>query len=507
MLILNDQTQYTQRKVPSMIKSIQHFEENGIKNLEEVVESFIKNPKDMASFVYGIKDSVIQLGLNIIQETLEDCDEMLRSSEKRKMNWQIIRRDYKKLTTSLGCVNFHKTLFINKETKSSEYLLDRILEIEDHERITEDAEAKMLEEAVETSYRKAGNEVSVSDNVSKQTVKNKIHQLEFNDEYEKPKVKKQVDYLYIDADEDHVSLQFHEKKGDLIENERHQKNNCLITKMIYVYEGIEKEAPKSKRNRLINPRYFCGSYTGTDENVVLWDEVYQYLDATYDLDNVKKIYLNADGGAWIKAGKKRIAGITYVLDEFHLKKYIIRATSHLLDSADDARKELQDAMKNGTKPEFGEVMQRILDVTQGDAAIKRVTESKTYILSNWSAIKVRLNNRKEVKGCSAEGHVSHVLSARMSSRPMGWSQTGADKMAHLRAYAWNNGNMLELVRKQKQPLAKAAGAEYEILSSAQMLHSEKNKHYQLGKYVESISHSVSTEVKKYAWFNSHIWGL
>lgn len=30
-------------------------------------------------------------------------------------------------------------------------------------------------------------------------------------------------------------------------------------------------------------------------------------------------------------------------------------------------------------------------------------------------------NKEGVIGCSAEGHVSHVLSSRMSSRPMGWS--------------------------------------------------------------------------------------
>ena len=53
-----------------MIKSIQHFEKSGIKNLEKVVEKFLKNPTDMASFVYGIRDEVIHLGLSIIQETL-----------------------------------------------------------------------------------------------------------------------------------------------------------------------------------------------------------------------------------------------------------------------------------------------------------------------------------------------------------------------------------------------------------------------------------------------------
>lgn len=75
---------------------------------------------------------------------------------------------------------------------------------------------------------------------------------------------KEVKYLYLEADEDHVSLQFHEKKGDLRENENHQKNNCLITKLVYVHEGIEKKAPKSKRHKLVDPYYFCGVNTGEE---------------------------------------------------------------------------------------------------------------------------------------------------------------------------------------------------------------------------------------------------
>ena len=129
-------------------------------------------------------------------------------------------------------------------------------------------------------------------------------------------------------------------------------------------------------------------------------------------------------------------------------------------------------------------------------------------MSNWSAVKVRLMNKEGVIGCSAEGHVSHILSSRMSSRPMGWSRIDTDKIAHLRAYYYNGGNMLELVRKQREELPKAAGAEKnDIISCEEMLRAEKNKRYELGKYTESISHSVSVDVKKYAWFNAHIWGL
>ena len=43
-------------------------------------------------------------------------------------------------------------------------------------------------------------------------------------------------------------------------------------------------------------------------------------------------------------------------------------------------------------------------------------------------------------GCSAEGHVSHVLSSRLSSRPLGWSLKGAENVARLRVFGLNGGN-------------------------------------------------------------------
>ena len=123
------------------------------------------------------------------------------------------------------------------------------------------------------------------------------------------------------------------------------------------------------------------------------------------------------------------------------------------------------------------------------------------------AAKLRLRHQNGVKGSSTEGHVSHVLSSRMSSRPMGWSIKGATKMAKLRAYELNRGDMLELIRYQKRNLPKAAGAEYEILSSTEIIKSEKNRHGELGKYVENINHSISLQNRKIVYFNSHIWGL
>ena len=491
-----------------MVKSIQQFQEKGVKNLEKVFVNYSSDMTKIAEMVYGVKDTVIQLGLNLIVEELETYDEYLRNHKQARKGWQIVRRDTTTLLTSLGSLTYRKTLFKNKETGKSEYLLDRVMGIEKHARMTEDAEAELLKEAVQTSYQKGGLSASISDEfVSKETVKNKIHALEFPKNTEVLKEKKVVDYLYIDADEDHVSLQFHEKKGDLVKQENNRKDNCAIAKLVYIYEGIEKEAPESKRHKLVNPYYFCRGCEG-DANQQFWDEIYAYIENHYDLEKVKRIYLNADGGAWIKAGKNRIEGITYVLDEFHLEKYLTKLTSHMKDTREDAKKELVHAIRYEKKSDFEAVVERLKDCLETETGIKRIEKSSEYILSNWTAARLRLSRKEGVVGCSAEGHVSHVLSSRMSSRPLGWSVVGMGKMAELRAYHYNKGDMLELVRYQKTVLPKAAGCEDVVLSCGEMLLQESKHRQELGVLADIKIYSIPyPHIKKIANFKSHIYGL
>lgn len=492
-----------------MVKSIKHFAEESIGIFENLEIDFLKHPEKMAEYVKGITKELHKVGLLMIQETLEEMNQQLRESSKRKTQWYIEKDSQKQLITSLGTVHFTKTLFQNRDTGEMEYLLDRILGLEKHERMTEDAVAAMLEEAVQTSYRRGGEESTLEGAVSKQTVKGKIHELKFPRDIHKPDIKKEVDYLYIEADEDHVALQFREKKGDLVISSNGQKNNSLITKLVYIHEGIEPEAPKSKRYKLINPHYFCRVCDGK-ENEAFWDEIYEYINANYNLEKVKKIYLNADGGGWIGTARKRINGLSYVLDEFHLQKYLLRLTSHMKDSTDDALRELRAAIRCGTKDELREIVERLKNaLPEGnvETGTKRLNDSRDYILENWSAARLRLMRKEGVIGSSTEGHVSHVLASRMSSRPMGWSRTGAGKIAELRAYYCNGGDMLELVRYQKKELPKAAGCENDIIMSSQMLKAEKNRHGVVGKYVEAMTHSVSLDTKKKVYFNEHIWGL
>ena len=121
-----------------MVNSIIYFEERCIKIFEKLEDDFLKNPKNFAEYVYGITNVLCKLGTEMLRESLEAMDQMLCKSSFRRKSWSIEAHHWKTLTTSLGDVTFKKTLFLNKQTKEYSYLLDRILELEPNQRLTED---------------------------------------------------------------------------------------------------------------------------------------------------------------------------------------------------------------------------------------------------------------------------------------------------------------------------------------------------------------------------------
>lgn len=484
-----------------MINSIQQFCQKGVQNLEKVMVDYSADMTKIAELVQGVMKGVVDLGLSIIAEEWESYDELLRTRKELRPEWYIVRRDETTLLTSLGNVTYHKTLFKNKFTGEHEYLLDRIMGMEKHARMTEDAEAKLLEEAVQTSYRKGGESVAITeDTVSKETVMNKIHALRFP-RTESQMEKKALKYLYIDADEDHVSLQYINEKGDI----KKPRTNTIMPKLIYVYEGISNE---NGRNELINKKHFGGVYEGGKAIEQLWKEVSEYIEASYDTEKLIKIYINGDGAAWIKSGQRILDKAKFVLDRFHMHKYIIGATSHLLDSVEDARSEIYRAIYKKKKHQAEEAFEKILVLTESESKRKTVEAAKAYILGNWAGIIQWVKDKNEEISCSAEGHISHVFADRMSSRPLGWSKVGADKMSRLRIYEKNGGSMLELVRFQREKLPIAAGCEEVIYSSNQMFSAERKNREALGVLADIPVYSIPyPQIKKIAALKDHIWGL
>ncbi|MGI6778458.1 MAG: ISLre2 family transposase [Acetivibrionales bacterium] len=404
---------------------IQHFAEVCIRKLQEKVLEIIKNGEGLSEVVAEIKKETDALGRGICVEMIEALDEAIRKDSGRKKDWHVERReDEKTIITKLGEITYRRTYYCSKDKKRYRHLVDEILGVGIHERIDEEVYAELAEAGAEMSYRKSGK-MACELEISGQTVMKSVRNLEKIKLEKLPVEKKEVETLYVEADEDHIAL---------------QSGKSAMPRLIYVHEGIEEQG---KRRSLKSP-YYLACLRGSPGE--LWQEVYEYIEDNYVIDKIQQIYLSGDGASWIKQGLNYLPRARFVLDKYHMNKYVTKATAHMRGYAS----KVWECLKEVELDELGLVFNELYMATESESKRNEIKESWTYFKNNWDGIKVQEEESKHIVGCSAEGHNSHILASRMSSRPMGWSRDGADKMARLRAFKANKGRVIEYIRAKKK---------------------------------------------------------
>jgi hypothetical protein len=416
---------------------IQDFAENFIRNIEKYVDNLFEGEKkDISELIEIMQQDMNKLGRDALAHILEKMDHEIKESKERKKLWNIHARDMNKtLITKFGEVKFQRTYYASKNSEDTEftYLVDDVFGIKRHQRMDTGLELDIVEKSEEYSYQKAVDMASKVVPLSKQTTSNKIKKLgkidnRVIDQPPENKEKKKIKYLYIEADEDHISIQ---RKN--LDEDKKKKSKNKVTKLVYVHEGRE-----GARNKLKNVKFFSGIYNKSED---LWEEVLSYIDESYDMDHIETIFLAGDGAPWIKMGLKEIHKTKYVLDRYHLNKYVLKATGHYPKQRSNLWLGLNQAKFKWVRSTFKILSEKAENEDQKE----RVKKARSYIYSNWAGIENYAND-PNAEGCSAEGHVSHVLASRMSSRPLAWSEDGADRMARLRAFKYNGGKKDDLYR-------------------------------------------------------------
>lgn len=414
---------------------INQIMKNVMDSMIKITTKTLEGDMDIIQAVEEIKNTTDAVGLDMLKASLENIDDTLKSSAQRKKDYHIQRsEDKRELVTIFGTVEFNRTYYKHKKNKTYTYLLDEMVGIHKYERIEPFCKSKIIENSLDMSYAKAVKNATPV-NVSRQSVKNIIREMGQISNAALPikQEKKIVEKLYIEADEDHVAMQDGTNK---------------IMKLIYVYEGAIQKS--KNRRELVNKRYFTGNLSPDD----LWLEVADYIYEAYDLENINDIYIAGDGASWIKTGLGYIPNSKFVLDHFHLSKYVKKATAHI----DSLRNPLWQSLKEKDKKQTLKLLETAIELTESDSKIASIKEVKKYMKNNWKGIENLFEKEKYI--CSTEGHISHILSSRLSSRPMGWSMIGADEMARMRTFRENGGNisnyysLIRLDKKKKSGIKK-----------------------------------------------------
>lgn len=429
-----------------MYSIIQKIYEKNNKILKEGLKNVL-NGADVSTLTGAIKDFTDVLGKELFSEIVTQIENLVFEDAKRKNEYESVRFAEKSLVTKNGKTKFERRYYKDNETGENVCLTDRILGLEKGERIDKKVKSELIEKASDQSYKKSGKLVVPDMEISSTTVMRNVRKNEWKMEIEERKEEDKIvaKNIFIQVDEDHVK-----ERG---------KKGCTISKIITIYtrkRTLTKpdRIPEVKqvRKELVDKFTFSGLYKDTQE---MWEDVAYYIDCTYKKEEIETAFVMGDGASYIKAGTEWIAKSVFVLDTFHLEKYINHLNydenlkmklQEAIDQIDPISTEniMNEAIKN-IETEIEEDEQLGRSTKRLENRLKKINETKTYLMNQWDGIEAHDIYKDKLTGCCQEGQVHHTLSERMSTDAKVWCEEGIDKMSQLRAFTQNGGDIYQKI--------------------------------------------------------------
>lgn len=367
----------------------------GEKSFAEIEETAFHEAKSCAAKLMGTYAESV------------DAEIAADKAGRREMGCSVQRKgDERRLQTLVGEVSYRRTYY-KKAAGGYEYLTDTVLGIEQHDRVSGGLSLALATAAKDMSYAKSSRYVSGGE-ISRQTVMGRVRRSRAADSISVEM--RRVPELHIDADEAHVTL-CNGKKSEV--------------PLISVYEGIECHG---KRHYCKNVMHISEYGKTPDE---LWEQALTEIERRYDLSDTK-IYLHGDGANWIQTGFEWIPGAVFVLDKYHKNKAIKMMTAGLLK--EDGKlydREIRWALNHEDLRFFDELTISIC--CEMPEREEKILSAAGYLKRFVKGISVCKSDLEANNGGCTEPHVSHVLSARLSGRPMAWSRTTLKRLAPMLA--------------------------------------------------------------------------
>jgi hypothetical protein len=350
--------------------------------------------------------------LQLIKIYYEHIDEDIRADSKtRKSLGCTVHRigDKREVITQCGSLQLNRTYYRVKHTGSYQYLLDDLIGLARYERMTGSFAGNLVKASTAMSYQKSCEFVA-GGCVTRQTVMNKIRSVQPLALPEMPD-KTPLPILHIDADEAHITM-VKGKKAQL--------------PLISFYEGVEKLS--SSRSACKNIVSFSAFGKKPDD---LWEEALTEAEKRYELSQTK-VYIHGDGASWIQKGLQWFPNSVFVLDKYHKNRALKIMTAGLgKNERSQYDRMLNHSLQKKEKEVFRSLAKELgylLPQRQ-----KNICEAARYLLNRIEGICVCEEDVESNGGGSTEPHISHILSSRLSSRPMAWSRKTLVKFAPLLA--------------------------------------------------------------------------
>ncbi|MFA5566997.1 MAG: ISLre2 family transposase [Acidimicrobiia bacterium] len=435
-----------------------------------------------ADFILKSKQHAKELTRESIVETIQMYDDLYFKSKLWKdefINHGFVNRV---LITQVGEIKFKRRYYIakDKQKNSNFFFIDSLFSLSKYSRLTDDAKQALVVLTSKNNASYAADNALWDTVVSRQTVSNILRELQTvkDDMPVIPEIMERynqsVKTLYLEMDEAHCNL---------------QARRNIVANLALIHTGHSKSNYACKRKQLENKHYLGGLNVNT---TVFIDRIYDYISRRYNPKELKYVFISGDGAKWINSVSQKLKRclsahnikVIQVLDKFHLRK---RLTS--IFSANN--KMINYLLKNFT--EITEDSFRLIaDTFYKNKQEHKCNEQKfknhvNYICNNYDFIK-NLKHPEYKTSCSMEGHISHVLASKLTSRPKGFSKDTLETMVQLLIlkanmhelsiedlYAWRNHKATESAKSKKKTTHKRYKRIYDITVPLELTKSNNTK--------------------------------
>ena len=462
--------------------SLPHLLKFVMPEIEEILKESVMSllfSEDYYDLTTRLDSALKETAKRFLPIVIEGMDKQFKTSKRRKSLYYTKGKRPRTLMTPFGEVRFKREYYVPKSGTNDEgfFYVDRKLKLPRRDYYDPLIKAKLIEKSSETSYKKAGELVGETIGVwfksrgerkfaaiSRQTVRNVI----LNTEIEAPEDNRvlSVDTLHIQMDEKHVHTQREDGQSQEI------KGAVLHTGPVAIHP---------KRNALENRTVF----TTTGTTFGLKTKLMDYISSHLDEHTLKNIVVSGDGAAWIKLAARDLAftgdiETSFTLDRFHLSQ----AINHI--SKDPrTKKVLRHQIKENIKHSFIDTTDYLMSATPERR--DTIEAKRDYILNQWHAIQNQSLPR--FKGCSMEGHISHVYAALFTSRPKGYTRRMIEKLAQLRTLSINGVDIAKTYLEQNTDYFPSQKAELTLPSDRPSQATIESSGYWHREMMRNINHS------------------
>ncbi len=395
---------------------------------------------DFKTLEQKIYKVVCEVACTIMQDVLNELDDKLMA-ERDVDKYRNKGTKKTHIHTMMGVVEYSRRIYrnVNEDGKAQYvFLLDEYLNNETIGHVSTNLAEKIVERALEESYRKTAQAVNSTTNANLshttawnvvQRIGTKLEMKERNlvNRYENGNLQgsREVDVLFQEADGVWLNMQG---------KDRPSRGRKREMKIAINYEGFKKRKGY-KEGYETHHKSVCAGFHKSHDFKKLWEA---HVCQQYNTDEIKLRIINGDGAPWIKPDTG-YEDTHFQLDPFHISREVLRKVPEKKQA-----KKLNKLLKTSKIDKSFEYLTALLIEKNGDEdEFKKLGELYNYLAKNREGLTPyglrglklpELPGELEYRGLGTmESSVCNIITLRMKNRKMSWSKKGANSLAKLLA--------------------------------------------------------------------------